>query len=219
MSFFDQIGKKISNVSSNAIDATKSLAEIQKLTNEMNNSNKTIDKIYKEIGEQYFISHRDEASGDFGDQIQEINSIAAHMEELQAQIDRIKAERDAAKAAGKAAEADEQEAKTTEKRFCPNCGAQVPADSIFCIKCGAKLEKPAPAQDEDKTVDGTGSFVNDAAPEADDSKAEEAEEVKSDEAAAEEAKPEEAAAGEVKAEAAEPEAAAEGEDTAAHPAE
>ncbi len=163
MSIFDQIGKKLSNVSSNALDATRSMAEIQKLTNEINSSGKSIDRIYREIGEEYYLAHREEASGEFGSRIQEINSLAAHMEELQQQIDRIKAEREAAKTAGRTQASPDADGsdKTPGDRYCPHCGSKIPADSIFCIKCGTRLdtEEKEPDQADEGTEEVQGQAV------------------------------------------------------------
>ena len=35
---------------------------------------------------------------------------------------------------------EEPAAETTDEKFCPNCGAKVPADAKFCTECGASLQ-------------------------------------------------------------------------------
>lgn len=117
MAFFEQLGKKISDVGQGASQQAKNFAEITRLNGMISDNEKWISQIYAEIGKSYFDRHKNDPQSEENDRISEINSRLSEIEQCQEKIKQIKG---VAK--------------------CPNCGADIPANTSFCSSCGTKIE-------------------------------------------------------------------------------
>ena len=138
MSFFDEIGKKVTQVGNDTVKMTKDLSEIAKLNMAITSSEKKIQELYGQIGKSYFEKYSGNADSEFYDLISEINNQNGLIRENKEKICTIKG-----------------------VTSCKNCGSEVSAESAFCPACGAKVERVVP---ENMTVcPGCGELVeNDA---------------------------------------------------------
>lgn len=123
MGFFDDLGKKISDVSQGAVAKGKELADIAKLNSSIAEEERHIKDAYIEIGKAYFEKHANDCDSEFAASITQIETSLDKIKDLRAQIVEIKG-------------------VTT----CSNCGAEVPKNSAFCPACGSKVD-PTPVAD------------------------------------------------------------------------
>lgn len=118
-------GEKFSKMTQSAVNKSKEVAEITKLTLSNNSLEAEIKNVSDQIGE-YVVANNlladDEIVG------QKLNQIV----ELKAAID--------------ANNAKIRELKNIA--ICEACGAEVPLTSNFCDKCGAQMKKPEPVVEE-----------------------------------------------------------------------
>ena len=128
MSFFDNIGKTISDVSQGAIQKGKGMADVVKFNSLISEEEKKINGLYQEIGKKYVEQYG-----------------AAPAEDLKEYVDQVYASKE------KIAEYQEKVTELKGITRCPSCGAEVPNGAAFCSVCGAKMEeKPAnPAEPAD----------------------------------------------------------------------
>lgn len=124
MGFFDDFGKKISQVGQGAAQQTKIFAETTKLNSHISDEEKQINNLYIQIGKNYFEAHKNNDSDEYKDLMVGITDAQARIAQYQEQIRTIKGIRN-----------------------CPNCGAEVPNNSAFCNSCGTKMpaKETAPA--------------------------------------------------------------------------
>ncbi len=120
MGFFDDFGKKMSQVGQNAAQQTKIIAETAKLNSRISDEEKQINNLYIQIGKNYFEANKDNDSAEYKELMVGITDAQARIAQYQEQIRVVKGIRN-----------------------CPNCGAEVPNNSAFCNSCGAKM----PAQE------------------------------------------------------------------------
>ena len=122
-------GEKFSKMTQTAVNKSKEVAEITKLSLNNNSLEAEIKTVSDQIGE-YVVANQllaeDEIVG------QKLNQIA----ELKAAI--------------AANEAKLREIKNIN--ICSVCGAEVPATSNFCDKCGAPMKKDEPVAEEEPAV-------------------------------------------------------------------
>ena len=131
MAFFDKLNKLVKDTG----DKANELLEIGKLNGKISTERSAISTIKEQMGEYVWAKYQEGAA--FDEQLSEYcASIQASLEaiaELQAQIDELKAP-------------TEEPAPVVPT--CPACGVEVSEEAKFCPACGAKLEVPAPAQEE-----------------------------------------------------------------------
>lgn len=121
MAFFEDIGKKVSQTSQDAIKKTKIMAETSKINSQISAEKKAISDNYMNLGEKYFelfCSNPDENLAGF---------VAAIRESQQ-----------------KIADFEDQIRKLKGIESCPNCGAEINDGALFCTGCGTKIEAPPP---------------------------------------------------------------------------
>lgn len=119
MSFFDKIGKTITTTSKDVAKKTKDLTETAKLNSQISSEQKTIDEIKNKIGHIYYSQYKNTPLDNLMPLCNEIDEAYKRIEAYRLQITQIK---------GVIA--------------CHNCGNELPDESLFCSKCGAKIEKP-----------------------------------------------------------------------------
>jgi len=116
-SIFNDLGKKISQTSQEAIKKAKELGEIAKLNGSISEEERNINKYFSQMGEKYLELYGDTTEEPF----------ASYCESIRASKLKIKNY--------------EQEIKLIRNiKICTNCGAQYPNNAIFCSSCGHKQE-------------------------------------------------------------------------------
>lgn len=116
MEFFKGIGNKISQTSQEAIKKTKEIADTTKLNSEISAEEKKINVYYQNIGKLYFEKYADNSDNEFEDILANIRNSFEKIEAAKEEIRKLKG-----------------------KRNCPNCGAELDVEILFCSMCGFKL--------------------------------------------------------------------------------
>ena len=117
MAFFDTLTKVISETGHTVVNKTKDIGEITKLTARVSELERKMEQTYKTIGKLY-VEH-------YGDSPDEMFQIAvASIKDKQKKIAGYK----------------EDIRILRGIRKCSACGADVESGSSFCSKCGAKVE-------------------------------------------------------------------------------
>ena len=128
MSFLNNLGQKISDVSQTTIKKTKDLADTAKLNLNISEEERKIDTAYEQIGKWYVEKHREDAEEDVKTWLDAIAVSEARIKECRESIHQMKG-----------------------VAICPSCGASVDADAAFCSACGQKMpEKPKPEPDKEE---------------------------------------------------------------------
>lgn len=128
MDFFDNLGSKLTQTGQKAKEMTNSLVESAKLTQQLNELNKTLKELYEKVGIQYCELYGDSPAESMEELCAEVKHRREEQQRLSAEFQRLK-----------------------NLRVCPECGQENAADVNFCAQCGAKLPE-LPKQPEPKTV-------------------------------------------------------------------
>ncbi len=119
MAFLGKIRETVTDTSKMVAQKAKDMAEVTKLSGQISSEESKIKEAYLAIGKRYFEENMGEVSDAYINDFTIINEAKARISELQEQI------------------------KTIKGVFsCPNCGAEVTTESVFCSSCGAKIEAP-----------------------------------------------------------------------------
>ena len=116
MSFFDNIGSKASAAGQAAAEKARNFAEVNRLSGVISDHEKRISRLYFEIGQSYYMRHKDDPESE---ELERIAAITDTNEKIAVCREQIKT------------------LKGVEK--CPNCGADVQNGSQFCNKCGTRM--------------------------------------------------------------------------------
>lgn len=116
MSFFDNIGSKASAAGQAAAEKARNFAEVNRLNGVISDHEKRISRLYFEIGQSYYMRHKDDPEAEELERIAEITDTNEKIAVCREQIKTLKG---------------------VEK--CPNCGADVQNGSQFCNKCGTRM--------------------------------------------------------------------------------
>lgn len=116
MDFFNKIGETVASVGKDVSQKAKDLSGVAKLSIDIKSKEDYVQRMYAEIGRQYYEDHKDEAEGLY-------EEIALVKEALEAIADMKK---------------DLQNLKG--EKTCPRCGEKVGEDDAYCKSCGAKME-------------------------------------------------------------------------------
>lgn len=114
MSILDDLDKKISNISVGAIQKTKEVSEQLKITKLIKETENNIYQLYAKIGELYY---KDASENQLYELCQTIRNLESDLDEYNKILSRLKG-----------------------TAICSTCGAEIPSGSVFCIKCGNKVE-------------------------------------------------------------------------------
>ena len=125
MAFFDDLGKKITQVSQSAVQKTKDITEIAKYSALVSDEEKKIKDLYSEIGKLYVQLHADETEGQLGEKVAAVKEAEKKIEEYNQTIKELKG-----------------------YVRCEKCGAEVQNNMSFCSACGNPMAKPEPVVDE-----------------------------------------------------------------------
>ena len=123
MAFFDDFGKKISNLGQTAVQKTRGVTDMARLNGAVNDEEKKLNNTYREIGKIYVQLHLNDPEPPLADYVRAAVEGEQRITAYRQQI---------------------QETRGTVR--CPSCGGQVTANSAFCNNCGFKLppQQPAP---------------------------------------------------------------------------
>lgn len=125
MAFFEDLGKKVSQTSQDAIKKTKIMAETSKIHSQISSEKRKIADNYSKIGEKYFELFFDSADENLSGFISEIREAQQRIEEYEEQIKKLKG-----------------------IECCVNCGAALKEGALFCTSCGTKSPQPQPVEQE-----------------------------------------------------------------------
>jgi len=126
VSFFDGIGRKLSDAGQKTIKKTKELSDSARLNMLIAEEEKKLDVIYCQIGKLYISLHGDTPENDFDTLITSLREIEDKVNVLKAQLHDLKG-----------------------LSRCPGCGAEVPMSSAFCSVCGTPMPTPQPVENPD----------------------------------------------------------------------
>ena len=121
MAFFDGMDRKLSQFGQSVSNKSREVSEGMRLSSAIKAEEEKQNNLYREVGKYYFENCAANAEG----QLKVLcDQIVASME-LTSQY---------------------KQQQNVLKRMisCPNCGAQIPANSGFCNVCGSKIEKQIP---------------------------------------------------------------------------
>ncbi|MBE6671523.1 MAG: zinc-ribbon domain-containing protein [Ruminococcaceae bacterium] len=119
MAFFDDLGKKITQVSQSAVQKTKDMTGIAKYSAMISDEEKKIKELYTEIGSMYVQLHADETEGQLGEKVCAVKEAEKKIEEYNQIIKELRG-----------------------YVHCENCGAEVLNSMSFCSNCGKAMPKP-----------------------------------------------------------------------------
>ncbi len=121
MSFFQDIGRKITNAGQKTIQKTKNITDITRLNSMISEEERKIEINYNQIGRTYASLYVPEHDPNFSEPLKAINESKTRIQELKNQIHMIQG-----------------------IRKCPKCGAEVPPNAAFCSACGTTIPKALP---------------------------------------------------------------------------
>ena len=125
MSFFDDLGKKISQTGQSAVQKTRNKADSARLNALLTEEEKRLGNCYYQLGRLYCSLHADDCEPPFAELIAAIRDREAKTEALRNQIRLLKG-----------------------VVLCENCGGENPEHASFCCKCGKPRPKPLPETEE-----------------------------------------------------------------------
>ena len=174
MSFFDGVGKKISQTGQGAALKAKNVAETVKLNGMISDEERRISILYQQIGKVYYEAFRENPDQRLEGLVSEINNsiskIAAYGEQVKqlkgvvhcqkcgAEVSFNSAFCNSCGSPMKPAQAAPPSMPGMPDVFvCSLCGCQLAPDNAFCTNCGNKMDSPAvsaPAQDAGPLEEG-----------------------------------------------------------------
>lgn len=126
MTFWENFSETITAKSKEMADKAKNFTDIASLKGQIVSYENTILRLYKEIGREYYAAHKADETYEFPSQFDAIKSAEHSIEELQKRI-----------------------AELSGTKHCSSCDSDIPDDSAFCPKCGAKMENDTFFDEED----------------------------------------------------------------------
>lgn len=119
MKFWEDVSRTASDAANYTVKKAGELTNAAKVRYRLHLAETKLAVTYEGIGRLYYSAVMD---GD--DTTEAISGLMADITEINAEIAACKA----------------QLADFKNRRICPKCGAEIPSDSAFCKKCGAKVE-------------------------------------------------------------------------------
>lgn len=132
MAFFSEVGKKITVTGQGAIQKSREMVEITKLNSQIGEFKKSMETLYLEIGKTIAGEYADAAEDEMSAKLsEEENDIRKTVLGKVLELKRLEQ---------KILECQDQVKYLRGIVHCPNCGADVQSDALFCGKCGYKVE-------------------------------------------------------------------------------
>lgn len=168
MSFFENLGKKISQAGGSAVEKTKQMTEIARLNGKIDDTQKNLDKLYKQIGEIYAEKYSDIAPEDLVDYISQVKNYQTELDNLGKELNLVKGfvkcdncgslikigDAFCGKC-GEAAPMVERPVKENDTPACPKCGKELDDEAKFCPECGANIEEEKKALGFEEEIEET----------------------------------------------------------------
>ena len=151
MPIFNEIGKKISKISQDAVKGTKDFADITTLNNKIAEEQKLLNSFYMQIGKKYYELYSDSAEADnnFYPICVSITECMTKITDFRAEIQEIKGIKKCLACGAEVASSttfcgicgkDTREMPGSAEQFrCPSCGKELMSDAAFCTDCGQKI--------------------------------------------------------------------------------
>ncbi|MFT9056522.1 MAG: zinc ribbon domain-containing protein [Ethanoligenens sp.] len=156
MSFFDEIGNTLSAKSKDVAQKAKDFAEVTKLSSQISHAEEAIQRIYTQIGHQYFERFAEKDDSVFVNEIRQIRQNLTDIASIQKQIKLIRGVYPCPQcgadvpngsafcpSCGRTIDAANAASDVLPQHTCVACGAALPPDARFCRNCGAKQEQGA----------------------------------------------------------------------------
>lgn len=118
MAFFDDMNRQLTRMGQSAIKKTKDMSESVRISNAIREEENKQDEWFRQMGQYFFENYSDQADG-------ELRVLCSNIMQSKAQILRY----------------NEQLKELKGMIQCPNCGAQIAENSMFCNVCGTKIER------------------------------------------------------------------------------
>ncbi len=118
MALFDNLSKRATEAGQKAIQKTRELSEISRVSGLISDAEKTINNTYFQIGKLYAEIHRYDAEENFASMIKTIVLAEEKIEDYRKQIEDVKG-----------------------IQHCEKCGAEVPKGAVYCSVCGTLMPK------------------------------------------------------------------------------
>ncbi len=133
MTIFNNLKCTATDAATKAAKKTDELTNIAKLKMKIKVNDVKLEEVYKEIGRLFYTAER---TGE--DHTSEIASNIMKADKIKAEIESYSKEL----------------AALRNVTVCSNCGNEIKVEFAFCSYCGAKIEKPAPAAEENSEASG-----------------------------------------------------------------
>lgn len=134
MGFMDDVSAFTKGVGQKA----KGNYDVVTMNNKISALQKEIKGIYVQIGEKYYALYKENPEADLKELVDGIKNLEAQISDVQQQIESTKAEMAAVQL--RTASPENAIIADGSNGFCKSCGAPLLAGSMFCVKCGAKVE-------------------------------------------------------------------------------
>ena len=118
MTFFEDLGKKLTKVGEVTVQKTKEVADFTKTNAKILDVQNKLDKAYVEVGKKYLELHPANDDDDMKAVVDAVYALEDQLKELRKQL---------------------QDLKGVVK--CEVCGCECGTEAAFCSKCGAELKK------------------------------------------------------------------------------
>lgn len=124
MDFFNTLAETLSNTGKVVAQKAKDVAEVSKINNQISVEESRINAAYLSIGKRFYEENAGEVMEAYIQDFSVITEAKAKIQNLKEQLKQLKG-----------------------VYKCPQCGAEVPANSAFCSFCGAKLIVAEPKEE------------------------------------------------------------------------
>lgn len=141
MAIFDNLGRKLTEVTQTTVQVSKGLVDSAKTALAISAEEREIEKAYRALGQWYYATK--------GANPEEADEYIDIVDTSLRKIRDIREEAEAAKTA------DSPAAVST----CPACGAQIEAGARFCPVCGAMMPTPDVVEREEKICPHCGALT------------------------------------------------------------
>lgn len=129
MAFWEDFGGTISMKGKEMADKAKNLTDIASLKGQIVSYENALSRNYKELGRVYYEAHKDDFEKEFPDQMEAVENAERMIEDLEKRIGELKG-----------------------TKRCESCGNDVADDSVYCPKCGVKLENEQYFDEDDAEI-------------------------------------------------------------------
>lgn len=135
---FEKLVETINNTGKAVGEKTRQGSDIVKANVKIASEERALTDIYTEIGKLYYDNHKENPCCEtMAELCSRASEKLGSLESLKSQVRALKG-----------------------VNVCENCGAEVPLGNEFCGKCGAKIDRPQPAQTEKQSSQEPGEVID-----------------------------------------------------------